>query len=61
MLFQDINGKFIEIYRMDYVTDAEYYIAILRIKGKSFPKKFEKSEQRILKAFTPNISNQNQK
>lgn len=61
MLFQNTLGKLVEINRMDYVNDAEYYIAILRIKGVSLPKTVENPDNRILQAFTSNISKQNHK
>ena len=32
MLFRDKNNKLIEILRKDYITDKEYYRAILSIK-----------------------------
>lgn len=32
MLFRDKNNKLIEILRKDYITDKEYYRAILCIK-----------------------------
>ena len=32
MLYRDINGKIIEIKRIDYLTDKEYYAKLLSLK-----------------------------
>ncbi len=56
MLFQNVNGKLIEIVRSDYVSDSEYYSKILRLKGVSFPSNIGSTEQRILKTFVHNAT-----
>lgn len=56
MLFRSTHGKLVEICRENYVNDSEYYNAILRVKGVKFPNTIENHEERILKAFKPNIS-----
>ena len=56
MLFRSTHGKLVDICRENYVNDSEYYNAILRVKGVKFPNTIENHEERILKAFKPNIS-----
>lgn len=56
MLFQNANGKLIEIIRSDYVSDSEYYSKILRLKGVSFSSNNGSTEQRILKTFAHNVT-----
>lgn len=33
MLFRDCNGNLVEICKYNYLTDTEYYQAILKVKG----------------------------
>lgn len=33
MLFRDCNGKLVELCKYNYLTDTEYYRAIMKVKG----------------------------
>ncbi len=57
MLFRSKNGKYLEIIRLDFSSDEEYYKVVAKTKG--FPLKviLDDPEERIMNAIQTNIVN----
>jgi len=51
MLFRDHNGKLVDIKKLDYTRDSNYYRAILIAKKKELPLHHRDERQRILDIF----------
>lgn len=52
MLFRDHNGKIIDIKKLDYTRDSNYYRAIIIAKKKELPPHGNDERQRMLNLCT---------
>ena len=51
MLFVNCFGKVVEINRKNYISESDYYIAILNVKWHHVNKKNAKTEDRICESL----------
>jgi len=51
MLFRDNKGKLVDIKKLDYVRDSDYYRAIIIAKKKELPETRRDEKKRICSFF----------